>query len=91
MNDERVYELAQDVAALKVGLASIEGKLDDLIHTLLGNGQPGVIADMRTEDKELGDRLEKVEGRTQWITGVWAGASAVVLGLFALIRFIFHR
>jgi hypothetical protein len=47
MNDAKLIELAEDVAGLKVGMASIEGKLNALTHKLLGNGQPGFIADLQ--------------------------------------------
>jgi hypothetical protein len=91
MNDAKLIELAEDVAGLKVGMASIEDKLDDLIHKLLGNGQPGVIADLQKSDRALAGRMDKVEKRNQWLAGVWVGVSSVVVGLFALIRYIFHR
>jgi hypothetical protein len=89
--DDKMIELAEDVAALKVGLASIAEKLDELSHRLLGNGQPGAIADLRAANQTLSERMDKYEGRTQWLTGVWVGASAVVVGIFAVIKFIFHR
>lgn len=41
MDDAKLIELAEDVAGLNVGMASIEDKLDALAHRLLGNGQPG--------------------------------------------------
>jgi hypothetical protein len=89
--DDKMIELAEDVAALKVGLASIAEKFDELSHRLLGNGQPGVIADLQASDKAMGDRLDRYENRTHWLTGVWVGASAVVGGIFAVVKFIFHR
>jgi hypothetical protein len=89
--DQKMIELSEDVAGLKVGLASIEDKLDSLAHRLLGNGQPGVIADLQDADKDMCKRMDKYEGRTQWLTGVWVGASGVVVGIFAVVKFIFHR
>jgi hypothetical protein len=89
--DEKMIELAEDVAGLKVGLASIEDKLDALTHRLLGNGQPGVIADLQDADKAMGERMDKMENRTHWLTGVWVGGSGVVIGIFALFKEIFHR
>ncbi|MEO6983322.1 MAG: hypothetical protein ABI072_09435 [Edaphobacter sp.] len=84
MDDAKLIEMAEDVAALKVGLASIEDKLDSLIHTLMGNGQPGVIT---TLDK----RLSRAENRNQWLAGLWVGASSVVVVVFTVVKYYFHR
>lgn len=91
MDDAKLIELAEDVAGLKVGMASIEEKLDTLTHKLLGNGQPGFIADLQDEDRALSGRMNILENRNQWLAGVWVGVSSVVVGLFALIKYIFHR
>jgi len=91
MDDAKLIELAEDVAGLKVSVSSIEGKLDALTHSLLGNGQPGFIADLQREDRALSGRMDKLENRNQWLAGVWVGASGVVVGLFALIKYVFHR
>jgi hypothetical protein len=90
MDEGKMIELIEDVAGLKVGMASIEDKLDDLSHKLFGNGQPGVIADLQTADREMAVRTEKLESRNQWLAGVWMGISGVVVGLFAVIKYIFH-
>jgi hypothetical protein len=71
-------------------MASIEDKLDALTHKLLGNGQPGLIADLQASDKEMAGRMEKLENKNQWLAGVWVGVSSVVVGLFALFKYIFH-
>jgi hypothetical protein len=89
--DPRMIELAEDVAAFKVGLASVADKLDELSHRLLGNGEPGVIADLQASDKALSERMDKFENRTHWLTCVWVGASAVVVRIFAVLKFVFHR
>lgn len=85
-----MIELIEDVAGLKVSVASIEGKLDDLCHQLLGNGQPGIVADLRRADTALGERIAKSERRTTWLAGVWMGASTVVMVLVAVVKFILH-
>lgn len=90
MNDAKLIELAEDVAGLKVGMASIEDKLDALSHKLFGNGQPGVIADLQAADREMAARTEKLESRNQWLAGVWVGVSGMAVGLFAVIKYIFH-
>ena len=60
-----MLEMVEDVAGLKVGMASIEDKLDELSHRLLGNGQPRLIADLQSTDRILAEKIEQVEkGRT---------------------------
>lgn len=77
MNDAKLIELAEDVAGLKVGMASIEDKLDELTHRLLGNGRPGLVA-------ELGSRVSSLERYRAWVIGSAAGVTGV-LGLLAWI------
>lgn len=84
MDDAKLIELAEDVAGLKVGMASIEDKLDALTHRLLGNGQPGLIADLQASDKALTRRMDK------W-NGIWIGGSGVVLVVFTIIEFLFRK
>lgn len=84
MDDAKLIELAEDVAGLKVGMVSIEDKLDDLCHKLLGNGQPGAIADLQTADREITRRMDI------W-NGIWIGGSGVVVVLFTVLEFLFRR
>jgi hypothetical protein len=84
MDDGKLIELAEDVAGLKVGMASIEDKLDALTHRLLGNGQPGLIADLQASDKALTRRMDR------W-NGIWIGGSGVVMVVFAIIEFLFRK
>lgn len=84
MNDAKLIELAEDVARLKVGMASIEDKLDALTHKLLGNGQPGLIADLQKSDRTLTRRMDT------W-NGIWIGGSGVVVVIFAIIEFLFRK
>ena len=81
MDDAKLIELAEDVAGLKVGMASIEDKLDELTHKLLGNGQPGVIADLQASDRALTRRMDR------W-NGIWIGGSGAVMVVFAIIEFL---
>ena len=90
MDEGKMIELIEDVAGLKVSMASIEGKLDDLCHRLLGNGQPGIVAELRQTDTALGERISRGERRTTWLTGVWMGASTVAMIVFAVLKFILH-
>lgn len=84
MDDVKLIELAEDVAGLKVGMASIEEKLDALTHRLLGNGQPGLIADLQASDKALTRRMDICNG-------MWIGGSGVVVTLFAVLEFLFRH
>jgi hypothetical protein len=84
MNDAKPIELAEDVAGLKVGMASIEDKLDALSHKLLSNGQPGSIADLQKSDRALTRRMDK------W-NGIWIGGSGVVVVIFTIIEFLFRK
>jgi hypothetical protein len=84
MNDAKLIELAEDVAGLKVGMTSIEDKLDELSHRLLGNGQPGLIADLQSTDRALTRRMDK------W-NGIWIGGSGVVVVIFTLIEFLSRK
>lgn len=85
MDDAKLIELAEDVAGLKVGMASIEDKLDALTHKLLlGNGQPGLIADLHKSDRASTRRMDK------W-NGVWIGGSGVIVVVFAIIEFLFRK
>lgn len=77
MNDAKLIELAEDVAGLKVGMANIETKLDELAHRLLGNGRPGIVA-------ELGNRVSSLERYRAWVIGSAAGVTGV-LGILAWI------
>jgi hypothetical protein len=77
MNDAKLIELAEDVAGLKVGMASIEDKLDALSKRLLGNGRKGLI------DK-MGDRVSSLERYRAWVIGSAAGVTGV-LGVLAWI------
>lgn len=88
--DEQIIDLIKDVAALKVSVASIEEKIDDLCHRLLGNGRPGLIADLQSTDRVLAEKIEDVEKRSKWLAGIWVGASSAVMGLFAVLKFILH-
>jgi hypothetical protein len=67
MDNAKLIELAEDVAGLKVGMAGIDAKLGGLIHPLLGNGQPGIIAELRSTDRAMSQRIDKGENRTQWL------------------------
>lgn len=89
--EARELALYEDVAALKASVSAIEDKLDGLIHYLQGNGQPGAIADLRAEDTRISARLDKFESRNQWLTGLWIGASSVVIGGFELVKFLLAR
>lgn len=84
MDDSKLIELAEDVAGLKVAVASIEDKLDALTHTLLGNGQPGVIAELRSTDRALTRRMDR------W-NGIWIGGSGVVVVIFTLVKFLLRK
>lgn len=84
MDDSKLIELAEDVAGLKVAVASIEDKLDALTHTLLGNGQPGVIAELRKTDRALTRRMDR------W-NGIWIGGSGVVVVIFTVIEFLSRK
>lgn len=77
MDNAKLIELAEDVAGLKVGMANIEAKLDELAHRLLGNGRPGLVA-------ELGSRVSSLERYRAWVIGSAAGVTGV-LGLLAWI------
>jgi hypothetical protein len=77
MNEEKMIELVEDVAGLKVGLTSIEDKLDDLARKLLGNGRPGLIAD-------IDGRVSSLERYRAWVLGSAAG----VTGVLALLGWI---
>jgi hypothetical protein len=84
MNDVKLIEMVEDVCGLKVGMASIEDKLDGLSHRLLGNGQPGLIADLQSTDRALTRRMDK------W-NGIWIGGSGVVVVIFTEMEFLFRR
>lgn len=84
MNDAKLIELAEDVSGLKVGMSSIEDKLDELSHRLLGNGQPGLIADLQSTDRALTRRMDK------W-NGIWIGGSGVVVVIFTLVEFFTRK
>ena len=77
MDDAKLIELAEDVAGLKAGMASIEDKLDALTHKLLGNGRRGLI-------DEMGDRVSSLEKYRAWVIGSAAGVTGV-LGILAWI------
>lgn len=77
MNEDTLVELIQDVAGLKVGMASIEDKLDALTHRLLGNGQPGWVT-------VLDGRVSSLEQYRAWVIGSAAGVTGA-LGLLAWI------
>ena len=83
-----MLELVGDVAGLKVGMTSIEDKLDELSHRLLGNGQPGLIADLQSTDRVLADKIQHVEKKNQWMTGVWVGGSTVIMIVVGILKFI---
>lgn len=83
-----MLELVGDVAGLKVGMTSIEDKLDELSHRLLGNGQPGLIADLQSTDRVLADKIQHVEKKNQWMTGVWVGCSTVIMIVVGILKFI---
>ncbi len=89
--EDRELNLYEDVAALKVSVATIDRKLDDLIKYLQGNGKPGVIADLRLEDARQDGRMDKIESRATWLTGVWVGSSTVIGLIVAAIKIFFHR
>jgi len=84
MDDAKLIELAEDVAGLKVAMASIEDKLDALSHTLLGNGQPGVISSLQATDRALTRRMDK-------LNGIWIGGSGVVVVIFTLLEFLTRK
>lgn len=86
-----MLELVEDVAGLKVGMASIEEKLDELSHRLLGNGQPGLIADLQSTDRVLANKIERGEKKVEKLTGIWIGGSGVVVVIFTVIEFLFRK
>jgi hypothetical protein len=49
----------------------------------------GIVSMLQAKDAALTILMDKVE--SQWRAGVWVGESSVVVGLFALIRYVFHR
>jgi len=77
MDDAKLIELAEDVAGLKATVSSIEGKLDELSHRLLGNGQPGWVT-------VLDGRVSSLERYRAWVLGSAAGVAGVV-GILAWI------
>lgn len=91
MNEAKIMELAEDVAGLKVSVSSIEGKIDSLFKALMGNGKPGMIADLQTRDSELSARQDKFENKIQWLTGIWIGSSGVIVILFTLLELFLRK
>lgn len=78
MNDNKIIELAEDVSGLKVGMRSIEDKLDGLDRLLRGNGQPGFISDVNR-------RVGSLERYRAWVIGSAAGITGTVCVLAWII------
>jgi hypothetical protein len=54
-------------------LASIETTVTDLKHHLMGNGQPGQIAQLHGRINEHGKRLASLEKWKWWVMGIGVG------------------
>lgn len=66
-------------------------KLDGLIRYLQGNGRPGVIDELRDEDSRQDDRMDRIESRATWLTGIWIGSSSVFVLFFEVAKVWLHR
>ena len=62
-------------------LVRIETLLDDLHHTLMGNGQPGKIADLDKDIAELKETHQKIKGAI-WIMGILFTIAVTALQLW---------
>jgi hypothetical protein len=91
MNDAKIVVLSEDVAGMKVGISSIEDKLDGLTRMLNGDGSGGVIGNLQTKDSELSARQDKFENKIQWLTGIWIGSSGVMVVIFSILELLFRK
>ena len=74
-----------DLKELIAGQARIEQAVTDMHNRLFGNGQPGAIQYLATEQKLLSDRIGKVENRQYWLSG--AGTIVgFVIGLIGKVK-----
>ena len=69
-----------DLKELIAGQARIEQAVTDMNNRLFGNGQPGVIQYLVTEQKSLDSRIKTVEQRQYWLSGV-GSALGFIAGL----------
>jgi len=60
--ENRLYEMAQEVSALRTTAESME-------RAVSGNGQPGMVQDLAAYKSRIDERITKLERSKWWLSG----------------------